>query len=100
MRLNEFKDLRERKLQTKFVGREWLFSEIEAWLHNSRNRQVLLITGDPGVGKSALVVELVERRIEQIRNAHLLAFHICSADDQSTQSVSNFIRNISAMCSK
>ena len=66
--VNEFKDLRERKLQTKFVGREWLFSEMEAWLHNSQNRQVLLITGDPGVGKSALVVELVERRIEQMRS--------------------------------
>src|SRR6185312_17084257 len=32
--------------------------------------------------------------------ARLLAFHICSADDQSTLSVGKFIRNVSAMCSK
>src|SRR5262249_10747224 len=43
-----------------FVGREWLFDEIEHWRQRRRER-ALLVVGDPGIGKSALVAELVHR---------------------------------------
>ena len=43
-----------------FVGRQWLFEEIEQWRRGRRERS-LLIVGDPGIGKSAIVAELVHR---------------------------------------
>ena len=41
-----------------FVGREWLFEEIDLWRFESEER-ALLITGDPGAGKSSIVAQLV-----------------------------------------
>jgi WD40 repeat protein len=42
-----------------FVGREWLFERIRNWRAKGTNR-FMLITGDPGIGKSAIVAEMVE----------------------------------------
>jgi Domain of unknown function (DUF4062)/AAA ATPase domain len=44
-----------------FVGREWLFERIIDWTVRGTSRS-MLITGDPGLGKSAIVAEMVERR--------------------------------------
>ena len=41
-----------------FCGREWLFEEIERW-RAEPDGSGLLITGDPGIGKSAIVAQLV-----------------------------------------
>jgi hypothetical protein len=38
-----------------FCGRQWLFDEIEAWRTGPSRPRALLITGDPGIGKSAIV---------------------------------------------
>lgn len=37
-----------------FIGREWLFKAIDDWVTTSKDK-VLLLTADPGFGKSALV---------------------------------------------
>jgi WD40 repeat protein len=44
-----------------FVGREWLFERVRNWRAKGTNRS-MLITGDPGIGKSAIVAEMVEHR--------------------------------------
>jgi hypothetical protein len=44
-----------------FVGREWLFKRVIDWTATGTRRS-MLITGDPGLGKSAFVAEMVERR--------------------------------------
>lgn len=74
-----------------FIGREWLFDELEAWRTSSRQR-ALLITGDPGTGKSAIVAQLVHRNESQV-----LAYHCCRADDRETLAPWRFIRSIAAM---
>ena len=62
----DFSELMSRKLPEVFVGREWMFAKIKAWLDEKKTpTPFLLITGDPGVGKSALVVELRQRRFER-----------------------------------
>ena len=53
-----FSDLYQRKLPDDFVGREWMFQEIQDWLANQPKRKVMLIMGDPGVGKSAIAVQV------------------------------------------
>jgi hypothetical protein len=44
-----------------FVGREWLFERVTNWRAKGTTRSIL-ITGDPGLGKSAIVAEMVARR--------------------------------------
>jgi hypothetical protein len=44
-----------------FVGREWLFQRVIDWTARGTSRS-MLITGDPGLGKSAIIAEMVERR--------------------------------------
>jgi WD40 repeat protein len=46
-----------------FVGREWLFKEASDWMALDESRSMLIV-GDPGFGKSAIVAEMVKRRIE------------------------------------
>jgi hypothetical protein len=43
-----------------FVGRQWLFDEIDAWRAGSSRERALLIVGDPGIGKSAFVAEMIQ----------------------------------------
>ena len=75
-----------------FCGRQWLFDEIDAW-RLARSERALLITGDPGTGKSAIVAELVHRN----PGGQVLAYHCCQADVAETLKPSRFIRSIAAM---
>lgn len=75
-----------------FCGREWLFDEIDAWRASSKER-ALLITGDPGTGKSAIVAELVHRN----PGGQVLAYHCCQADTQETLQSGRFVRSLAAM---
>ncbi|MBV8860927.1 MAG: toll/interleukin-1 receptor domain-containing protein [Mycobacterium sp.] len=75
-----------------FCGREWLFDEIDLWLKTSRE-PALLITGDPGTGKSALVAELVHRN----PSGQVVAYHCCEADVLATIEPARFVRSIAAM---
>jgi WD40 repeat protein len=75
-----------------FCGREWLLDEIDAW-RASRQERVLLITGDPGVGKSALVAQLVFLN----PGGQVLAYHCCQADTPETLRPARFVRSVAAM---
>ena len=75
-----------------FCGRQWLFDEIDAW-RLARSERALLITGDPGTGKSAIVAELVHRN----PGGQVLAYHCCQADVAETLKPSRFVRSIAAM---
>jgi WD40 repeat protein len=52
-----------------FTGREWVMTEVNEWLDSSK--RVLWITGEAGVGKSALAAWLCTRRPE------IVAYHFC-----------------------
>jgi WD40 repeat protein len=75
-----------------FCGREWLFAEVENWRASSRER-ALLIVGDPGTGKSAIVAELVHRNPE----GQVFAYHCCQADTKETLQPGRFVRSLAAM---
>src|SRR5205814_1218985 len=74
----------------EFVGRDWLFAEIEDW-RTKRAEKSLLILGDPGIGKSAIVAELVHRQPERV-----LAYHCCRADERSTLEPAKIVRALAA----
>jgi WD40 repeat protein len=77
-----------------FVGREWLFRKIDRWRVSSP-QSVLLIVGEPGIGKSATVATLVHENPE----GQVLAYHCCRADTPATLEPARFVRSIAAMVS-
>lgn len=76
-----------------FVGRQWLFDEIRAWRASSNRERALLVVGDPGIGKSAIVAEMIERNPD----GQVLAYHICRADDPETLRPSTFVMSLAGM---
>ncbi|WP_321421351.1 TIR domain-containing protein [uncultured Methanobacterium sp.] len=54
----------------RFTGREWLFDIIDSWVKKPNQSRIFLLTGDPGVGKSAIAAWLCENR-------NIAAFHLC-----------------------
>ncbi|PAY17506.1 hypothetical protein CKO51_20800 [Rhodopirellula sp. SM50] len=76
-----------------FVGREWLFDEIDQWRVNNHDERALLITGDPGTGKSSIVAELVHRNPD----SQVLAFHCCQWDTPETLAPWRFVSSVASM---
>jgi hypothetical protein len=76
----------------QFCGRQWLFDEIDYW-RATRNEPALLLLGDPGVGKSAVVAELVHRN----PGGQVLAYHFCQADTPATLLPHRFVQSLAAM---
>lgn len=60
-------------LKDGFVGREWLFNDIQDWLEHDRRRKVFCITGEPGIGKSALVAQFAAQNKVQVVGIHFCA---------------------------
>ncbi|MEZ4863422.1 MAG: ATP-binding protein [Caldilineaceae bacterium] len=53
----------ERVRSREFVGRRWLIAQIDAFLRDPRRKSgVLMLEGEAGVGKSALMAHLVQQR--------------------------------------
>ena len=75
-----------------FCGRQWLFDEIDAW-RTSSDEPALLITGDPGTGKSAVVAQLLHLN----PGSQVLAYHCCQADTPATLEPWRFVRSLAAM---
>jgi len=71
-----------------FTGREWVFDEIDAWLADPQSPSFFIITGEPGVGKSAIAA-----RLTQVRK--LAAYHFCIARQIDTIDSLTFVRSLS-----
>jgi WD40 repeat protein/serine/threonine protein kinase len=77
-----------------FTGREWLFQEIDEWRARASSA-VLLIVGEPGIGKSAIVAALVHRNA----GGQVLGYHCCRADTPATLEPAGLVRSLAAMFS-
>jgi tetratricopeptide (TPR) repeat protein len=73
-----------------FVGREWVFEEIEK--RCSQGEQAILLTGDPGSGKSAIIAELIQRN----PGGGILAYHCCQSDVEQSLRPGRFVRSLAA----
>jgi Cdc6-like AAA superfamily ATPase len=78
------------RLTDRFTGREWLFEQhIDPWLQQQSKEQFYLLTGEPGVGKSAIAQRLTQFSQSQeslhpdLLPSFLNAIHICSARDST-----------------
>ena len=75
-----------------FCGRQWVFDEIEEW-RRRRSEKAMLIMGEPGIGKSTIVADLVERN----PGGQVLAYHCCRRDDVATLRPGRFVRSIAVL---
>jgi len=71
----------------EFTGREWVFRKVEEWLADGKGPRFFLITGEPGIGKTAIAAELTHRQ-------ETAAKHFCVAGDAGTTEPSLFTRSI------
>lgn len=59
--LNEALDTSLEQVVNDFVGRRFLFNEVDQWLKNPAQTGYLIIQAEPGFGKTAFVAALVRR---------------------------------------
>lgn len=71
-----------------FTGRQWVFAEIDRWLATPDGSRYFMITGEPGIGKTAIA-----GRLTQLYN--LPAAHFCIAGQADTIVPLNFARALS-----
>ncbi|HQN30943.1 MAG TPA: hypothetical protein PKX20_07425, partial [Methanothrix soehngenii] len=87
-----------------FTGREWLFREIDDWLDDPKAPQFFILTGDPGIGKSAIASRLKQfsdgirppQEYRHIKKDFISGLHFCSARRGSWISPESFARSLSA----
>ncbi|MFC1878759.1 hypothetical protein ACFLZW_02485 [Chloroflexota bacterium] len=80
------------RLTSDFIGREWVFAEIDQWLGNPDTPRFFIITGEPGIGKSAIAARLTQTH-------DLAAYHFCIARQSDAIDPRNFTRLISRQLS-
>lgn len=81
------------ELTQNFTGREWVFAKIDEWLATPDAPRYFIITGEPGIGKTALA-----GRLTQIRQCD--AIHFCIARQADTIDPLNFVRSLSLQLSR
>ena len=82
---------------TEFIGRHWLFHEMERALEHTSKRGVL-ITGNPGSGKSAFLSHLLcSKTSSPLIHNKILGYHFCMHFDKKTQDGAAFVRNLANM---
>jgi len=78
------------RLTENFTGRQWVFDDIDRWLRESEER-FFILTGEPGVGKSATAAHLIQKT-KKIIAAH----HFCKLGDKETVRPSRVLRSLAA----
>lgn len=96
--MNKFSDARIKKLQfsvdferltENFVGRKWVFDAIDHWLQETNNNPFIIV-GDPGIGKTAIVAQLVRYRKD------IVAYNFCSAGQSDSITPVRVLTSIAA----
>lgn len=72
-----------------FTGRQWLFDEVDLWLNDSSGK-VFIISGDPGIGKSAIMAQLASK------HPQVMAYHFCIASLADSINPDVFVKSISS----
>jgi len=89
------------RLAEGFTGREWLFTKLDNWLQQENGEQFYLLTGEPGVGKSAIAAQLTQRWAdEKPETGKLAAYHFCRAGDVETVRPGRVLRSLATQLGK
>ena len=92
-----------------FIGRGWLFNDLNVWVADSDGPRVFLIIGEPGSGKSALAAQLVQyasgntapsEDCPALAKGFVHAIHFCQAEDPLTVDPTVFARSLTLQLSE
>ena len=79
----------------RFVGRGWFFSELENIFETDRGIAGVLITGEPGSGKSALMSQLICSRYSSLLiHTNIIGYHLCEYSEKGKRNGARFVRNL------
>jgi hypothetical protein len=76
-----------------FTGRQWVLAKIDHWLSRPDAPRFFIITGQPGIGKSALAARLTQTH-------DLAAYHFCIARRAETIDPLYFVQAVSQQLSR
>ena len=83
-----------------FIGRQWLYNEVEN-IFEDQNKRGVLITGNPGSGKSAFLFHLIcTKQSSPFIHNRILGYHFCMHSDKGTQNGAKFVRNLANMIAR
>ncbi|MEH1952562.1 hypothetical protein [Nostoc sp.] len=82
-----------KRLLKDFTRREWVLEEINRWLQQENNR-FFLLTGEPGVGKSAIATHLIQTRND------IVAYHFCRSQDIEEMKPGRILRSLMVQLGK
>jgi len=74
------------QLTEVFTGRSPILNDIDHWLQQNDQR-FFILTGEPGVGKSAIAAHLTQTRKD------IFAYHFCQAADPNTLKPGQIVRS-------
>jgi ankyrin repeat protein len=78
-----------------FVGRKWFFLELENILEENQVTAGVLITGEPGSGKSALMSQLIcSPHSSLLIHDNTIGYHLCEYSEKGKRDGARFVRNL------
>ncbi len=79
-----------------FVGREWFFSQLGEIFETNRETAGVLITGDPGSGKSALLMSqlICSPYSSLLIHQNIIGYHLCEYSEKGKRDGARFVRNL------
>ena len=81
--------------RTDFFGRKWLFRELENVFEKGRGPLGVLITGEPGSGKSALMSQLICSPFSSLLiQSNIIGYHVCDYSEKGKRDGARFVRNL------
>ena len=78
-----------------FVGRKWFFLELESIFEANQVTAGVLITGEPGSGKSALISQLICSPYSSLLiHDNTIGYHLCEYSEKGKRDGARFVRNL------
>jgi ankyrin repeat protein len=78
-----------------FVGREWFFMELNNIFETDRETAGILITGEPGSGKSAIMSQLICSPYSSLLiHQNIIGYHLCEYSEKGKRDGARFVRNL------
>ena len=84
-----------------FVGREWVFRQMEEEILNRSYTHGVLLVAEPGWGKSTIMKRLISSSSSSpIIHENIIGHHICKFNDKSTRDGGRFVKNLVQLIGK
>lgn len=81
------------QLTEDFTGRSHILNDIDHWLQQ-KDQRFFVLTGEPGVGKSAIAAQLIQTRND------IVAYHFCRSQHTEEMKPGRILRSLAAQLGK